>query len=72
MAHVLKAGWVDNAVPLGAAAPSIDYSRDSDAVFAEDRAESIGLFAQQNWDSVQVVFYAGYRTYNITRSDINL
>jgi len=70
--HVLKAGWLNDIIPLGATALSIDYSRGSDLVLAGDRAESIGLFAQQNWDSVQVVFYAGYRTYYVTRPDISL
>ena len=70
--HVLKAGWLNDVVSLGATALSIDYSLGSDLILAEDRAESIGLFAQQNWDSVQVVFYAGYRTYYVTRPDISL
>jgi len=69
---VLKAGWVNDIVSLGATAISIDYSRGSDLMLGGDRAESIGLFAQQNWDSVQVVFYAGYRTYYVTRPDISL
>jgi hypothetical protein len=72
MAHVLKAGWVNNVVSLGATALSIDYSIGSDAMLAGDQAESIGLFAQQNWDSVKVVFYAGYRTYHLTRPDVSL
>ena len=72
MGHVLKAGWLNEIISLGATALSIDYSRGSDLMLAEDRAESIGLFAQQNWDSVQVVFYAGYRTYYVTRPDISL
>jgi hypothetical protein len=69
---ILKAGWVNDVVSLGATALSIDYSLGSDVRLAEDRAESIGLFAQQSWDSVRVVFYAGYRTYHVTRPDINL
>jgi hypothetical protein len=70
--HVLKAGWLNDIISLGATALSIDYSRGSDLMLGGDRAESIGLFAQQNWDSVQVVFYAGYRTYYVTRPDISL
>jgi hypothetical protein len=70
--HVLKAGWLNDIVSLGATALSIDYSRGSDLLLAGDRAESVGLFAQQNWESVQVVFYVGYRTYYVTRPDIHL
>jgi hypothetical protein len=70
--HVLKAGWIIKVVALGATALSIDCGRTNDTMLAGDRAESIGLFAQQNWDSVQVVFYAGYRTYEVTRPDISL
>ncbi len=70
--HVLKAGWVNNVVSLGATALSIDYSIGGDAGLAGDEAESIGLFAQQSWDAVQVDFYAGYRTYHVTRPDIRL
>ena len=72
MGYVLKAGWVDNVIAIGATALSIDYSRGNDIRLEGDKAESSGLFAQQNWDSVQVVFYAGYRTYYVTRPDISL
>jgi hypothetical protein len=70
--HVLKAGWICKAVALGATALSIDSGRTNDTMLAGDRAESIGVFAQQNWDAVQVVFYAGYRMYDVRRPDISL
>jgi len=69
---ILKAGWLKNIIPLGATALSIDHSRASDVVLAGDVAESTGLFAQQTWESVKMVFYVGYRTYDVTRPDISL
>ena len=70
--HVLKAGWIVKVVALGATALSIDSGRTNDTRLSGDRAESIGVFAQQNWDAVHVVFYAGYRMYDVRRSDISL
>jgi hypothetical protein len=68
----LKIGWANKLVPLGTTALSIDYGRGADVRVAGDRGESTGFFAQQNWDSLQVIFYAGYRTYYVSRPDISL
>ncbi len=76
-----KLGYIDNYVPLGNTAFSVDYAysknmaRASNATFtALDPSVSIsgktwGLFVVQNVDVVASELYAGYRKYSVNRSD---
>ena len=59
-------------INLGYTAFSIDYSLGNDILFQQDKAQSLGFFVLQKWDSVGVDFYAGFRNYNVKRQDIDL
>jgi hypothetical protein len=70
--YVGKIGWLTNLNSLGRTAFSLDYARGNDARVLGDRSISVGLFVYQNWDRVELDFYAGYREYDVKRPDINL
>ena len=67
-----RAQTVAAVVSLGKTAFSIDYYEVKDLRLPGDKAESIGLFAVQKWPEYGVDFYAGFRRYDVQRSDINL
>jgi len=71
-AYVFKGGWIKNLNRLGHTAFSIDYAFGDDALFDGDKAESIGFFAMQKWDSIKLDLYTGYRSYVVSRPDIDL
>jgi hypothetical protein len=70
--YVIKGGWLTNLNSLGHTAFSIDYLSVSDAILQGDQADSIGFFVQQKWDSIGLDLYAGFRTYEVERPDIEL
>ena len=69
---IVKGGWLSNLNSLGSTGFSVDYAVNEDLRLAGDKAESIGLFALQNWTRVGLNLYAGYRFYDVSRPDINL
>jgi len=69
---IIKAGWLTNLNSLGYTAFSADYLSGTDARLADDESESIGLFVQQELDSVGLDLYGGFRHYEVERPDIDL
>jgi len=72
MGYVIKGGWLKKIISLGTTAFSIDYSLGNDILFQQDKAQSLGFFVLQKWNSIGVDFYAGFRNYNVKRQDIDL
>jgi len=70
--YIGKLGWLINLNSLGNTAFSIDYSKANDVRILGDSSKSVGLFAYQKWDNIGLDLYTGYRTYEVTRPDINL
>lgn len=70
--YVGKIGWLTKMNSLGNTAFSLDYARNEDVHLLGDNGKSVGLFVYQNWDKVELDFYAGYRLYDVKRPDIDL
>jgi len=70
--YAVKGGWLADLNSLGKTAFSVDYFRQDDLRVQGDRAESIGFTILQKWAENGLDFYAGYRLFDVRRSDIDL
>lgn len=70
--YVIKAGLTRSFTDLGNTAFSIDYSRNNDATIEGEKATSYSFFANQSFDPINLVVYAGYRKYEVQDTDLNL
>lgn len=59
-----KVGYIAKFLSVGTTAISLDYYSGSDAVSADDEADSIGLAIVQKFDDQNVEAYFGYRDYS--------
>ncbi len=71
-AFIIKGGWATNLVSIGETAFAIDYAQTENVRIANDKAESIGIFAVQKWPEMGLDFYGGYRLFDVDRSDVTL
>jgi len=71
-AYILKAGLTRSFTKLGKTAFSIDYSRGNEATASGEKTTSYSFFANQTFNPINLVVYAGYRKYEVQGTALNL
>lgn len=70
--YLLKTGWHNQISELGSTAVSIDFSQGKDPLNAGEKTQSIGAFAIQDINQLNLSLYTGYRQYKISNTNQNL
>lgn len=70
--YTVRLGWRRNLNPFGETKFAVDYQEAKGITTADDTATTYGLFVAQQFRDWNAEVYAGYRYYDLDRSDIPL